>query len=95
MDQKDAYEKKMKAQLEEWSAEIDRLAARAEKADADARIELNKEIDSAKSKMDAANEKLSELSDAGDEAWEDLKNGIDGAWSSLGTALEAAKSRFD
>lgn len=94
MSDKKAYEKKMQAQIDEWSAELDKLRAKAAQADADARIELNEKIDDASSKIDAANEKLSELKDAGDDAWEDLKTGMEGAWSSLGSAVQAAKSRF-
>lgn len=94
MNHKDAYEKKMQARLDQWSAEIDGLKAQAEKADAEARIALNEKIDEATAKKDSAKEKLDRLKDAGDDAWEDLKNGMEGAWSSLGTAVEAAKSRF-
>lgn len=94
MNEKEAYEKKTEAQLNEWSAEVDRLKAKAEKAAADAQIDFQREIDSAKAKMDAANDKLQEVKNASDDAWEDLKNGLDGALSSLGTALEAGKSRF-
>lgn len=94
MSQKEAYEKKMEAQLEKWSAEIDGLKAKAKMADADARIAINEEIDSAASKKKAAKEKLDELKDAGDDAWEDLKHGIEGAWTSLDAAVRSASSRF-
>lgn len=95
MSEKEAYEKKMQARLDEWSAEIDKLRARADQAGADARIQMHKEIDRARARFDAANEKLKELKNTGDDAWEDIKNGLEGAWSSLDTALQAAKSRFE
>lgn len=94
MSDKKAYEQKLEAKLDEWSAEIDRLVAKSKQADADAQIELQRELDDARSRKDAAREKLDELKNAGDDAWEDLKNGIEGAWSSLETSLKAAKSRF-
>lgn len=94
MSDKNAYEQKLEAKLDEWSAEIDRLVARSKQADADAQIELERELDDARSKRDAARKKLGELKNAGDDAWEDLKNGIEGAWSSLETSLKAARSRF-
>lgn len=94
MNQKDAYEKKIRAQLDEWSAEIDQLKAKAEKAEADTRLKLNEDIDAATAKKEAVREKLDELRDAGDDAWEDLKVGLQGAWRSMETAVQSAQSRF-
>ena len=94
MSQKDAYEKKMEATLDQWSAELDGLKAKAKMADADARIALNEEIESAVAKKEAATKKLDELKNTSDDAWEDLKQGIEGVWTSLDGAVRAAKSRF-
>ena len=42
MSKKEAYERKLQAQLNEWSAEIDRLQAKAQGASADLQIESEK-----------------------------------------------------
>lgn len=94
MSMKEAYVKKLQAQLDEWGAQITKLKARADKAEADAQLDYYKHIEELRSMQDAAREKLSALREAGDDAWEDLKAGIDRAWSSLGTALKSAVSRF-
>ena len=94
MGMKEAYEKKLQAQLDEWSAEIDKLKARADRAEADVQLEYYKHIEELRSMQDAARARLSALREAGDDAWEDLKAGIDSAWSSLGSALKSAASRF-
>lgn len=94
MSMKKEYEKKLQAQLDEWSAEIDKLKAQAEGEKADKKIEYYEQIDKLKSMKASANEKLTELQNASDEAWEDLKSGIDNAWNSLGDAVNSAKSRF-
>lgn len=94
MSMKEAYEKKIEAQLEEWKSEIDSMKAKADKADADARIEYYKQIDSLRLKQEAAKEKLNELKNAGGEAWEDLKAGIELAGDSLWDAIKSAKARF-
>jgi len=91
---KKEYEKKLQAQLDEWSAEIDKLKAQAEGEKADKKIEYYEQIDKLKSMKASANEKLTELQNASDDAWEDLKAGIENAWSSLGDALNSARSRF-
>jgi predicted RNase H-like nuclease (RuvC/YqgF family) len=94
MRMKEAYEQKLEAQLDEWSAEIDKLKAKADSADADAQLEYYKKIEELRSMQEAATNKLTELKEAGDDAWEDLKAGIDSAWDSLGNALKTAASRF-
>ncbi|NVJ53906.1 MAG: coiled coil domain-containing protein [Campylobacteraceae bacterium] len=94
MSMKKEYERKLQAQLDEWSAEIDKLKAQAEGEKADKKIEYYEQIESLKSMQSEANEKLTELQNASDDAWEDLKAGVDNAWDSLGNALTSAKSRF-
>ncbi|PTQ91512.1 hypothetical protein C8R30_13118 [Nitrosomonas nitrosa] len=94
MSNKDAYVKKLEAQLDEWNAEIDLLKAKADKASADAQIEYAKEIDELRSMRDAASSKLSEIKNAADDAWEDLKEGTESAWNSLSQAVKSATSKF-
>jgi len=94
MSMKDAYEKKLQAQLDEWGAEIDKLKTKVDNAEADAQLEYYKQIEELRSMQESASNKLVELKEAGDDAWEDLKAGIDSAWDSLGNALKSAASRF-
>ena len=94
MSMKEAYEQKIKAQLDEWSAEIDKLKAKADSAEGDVQLEYYKQIEELRTMQETASNKLTELKDAGDDAWEDLKAGIDSAWDSLGNALKSASSRF-
>lgn len=94
MDKKDAYEQKLQAQLDEWSAEIDKLKARAKRAEADARLELDNEIESLEKQQRRAQEKLEELRSAGEDAWDDLKAGLDSAWENLKVSVRSASSRF-
>jgi len=94
MSMKDAYEKKLQAQLDEWGAEIDKLKAKADNAQADAQLEYQEQIKELRSMKNVANEKLSELKNASVDAWQDLKAGIDSAWDSLGNAMKSAASKF-
>jgi uncharacterized coiled-coil DUF342 family protein len=94
MSKKEAYEQKLQAQLNEWNAEIDKLKAKADGAEADLKLEYYKQAEELQSKQAAAAHKLAELKHASDDAWEDLKSGIDSAWDSLGNALKSATSRF-
>jgi hypothetical protein len=94
MSMKEAYQKKMKAQLDVWSAEIDKLKAQAAKMEADTEIRAQREIDDLRAKRGAAAEKLARLERAGDDAWEDVKAGVEGAWDTLASAMKSASARF-
>jgi len=94
MSAKEAYEQKLQARLDEWKAEIDKLKAKADGGEADARLRYEKEIDNLQKKQAEAREKLEELRKAGDDAWEDLKAGMENVWSSLEDAIGKATARF-
>lgn len=40
--QRDAYVQKMKAKLDEWNSEIDRIEAKVDQAEAESKIEYSK-----------------------------------------------------
>jgi chromosome segregation ATPase len=94
MSDKQAYEKKLEAQIDEWNADIDKLKAKAKKASADAEANYEKEIDKLESRRDDMNEKLEELKSASEDAWEDVKGGAESAWKSMSDAVSSAASRF-
>ena len=94
METKTAYEKKLQAQIDEWRAEIDKLKAIADQAEAETQIEYNQQIDKLSSYENMANRKLAEIREAGDDAWKDLKSGAENAMKSLESALKSAASRF-
>lgn len=94
MSTKQAYEQKLQSKLDEWSAQMDVLKAKADGVEAEARIEYEKQIEDLKVRKAQASEKLAELKDASEDAWEDLKAGLDMAWDSLSDAFESAMSRF-
>ncbi len=94
MSMKEAYEKKLQAQLDEWEAGIDKLQAKADQAEAEAKIDYYKQIEELRAMKEAAGKKLSELQATGDDAWEDLKAGVESSWASLRNAVKSATSRF-
>lgn len=94
MSMKDAYLQKIDAQMEEWKTEIDKMKAKADKADADAKLKYYEQIEELRTKQQAAQEKLRELRNSSEDAWEDLKAGFELARVSLGEAIKSASSRF-
>jgi len=94
MSNRDAYEQKLRAKLDEWQAEIDKLKAQARGAEADSRLEREKEAEHLEAKREEVRQKLEEMREAGDDAWDDVRAGAERAWESLSDAFEKARSRF-
>jgi predicted ATP-binding protein involved in virulence len=89
-----AYVEKFDAQLKEWSAEIAQFKAKADKAQAEAKIEYYKTIRVLQYMRDQAEIKLDKLKTASDDAWEDLMVGTEKAWAEIKTSFQDAASRF-
>lgn len=94
MSERNEYIRRMQSKLEKWNAEIDVLSAKADVAEAEARANYLKQIESLRNKRSDARQRLDELKSAGEGAWQDMKAGVESAWSALGDAVDSAKSRF-
>ncbi|MEJ2023655.1 MAG: hypothetical protein P8Y00_01290 [Deltaproteobacteria bacterium] len=95
MGNRDAYVQKLKAEMDEWNAEIDKLAAKADEADAEAKIEYHKQLEELRAERKDVEEKIAEVQQAGDSAWKDLKQGLENSWKILKISFSRAKSEFD
>jgi outer membrane murein-binding lipoprotein Lpp len=91
---KEAYVEKLQAKMDEWNAEIKKLEAKARQAEADSKINYEKEVEELRAKRRDLEEKMSQVRESGEGAWQDLKTGIESAWQSLDTAIKSAASRF-
>ena len=54
MSEKEAYETKLQAQLDEWQADVDKLRARLKNAEADAKLEIKQQMNDLQAKQDKA-----------------------------------------
>ncbi len=95
MGTKEAYHEKLDAQLRDWSAQIDQLKAKADKATAEAKIEYYKQLEELQPKREAAKLKLQEIKNSSEAAWEHLKIGAEKAVEDLKISYEKAKLRFE
>ncbi|MFN3335233.1 MAG: coiled coil domain-containing protein [Caldilinea sp.] len=87
MDNKELYQQKLQAQLDEWAAEIDKLKAKASGASADAQLQLNNEIELLQTRIDEAKSKIGELAEAGEDAWESVKGSTEAIWNSISSTF--------
>ena len=94
MNEKQLYQQKRQAQLDEWKAEIDKVKAKASGASTDVQLQLNQQIKVLEGKIAEGKAKLAEIAGASDEAWESLKEGAESAWASLKAGFNEAASKF-
>ena len=94
MKDKELYQRKMQAQLDEWKADVDKLKAKASRASADTQLKMNEQIKVLDSKIAEGKARLSELSRAGEDAWESIREGMESAWDSLKSAVSDAAKKF-
>jgi uncharacterized coiled-coil DUF342 family protein len=79
---------KMETQLKELGGKLDALVAKAEKANAAAKVDYRKGVDDVRAKFRVAHAKLDELKQGGSDKWETLKVGVETAWADLEVAFK-------
>jgi len=94
MAMRDAYQAKLKANLDKMDAELRLLKAKAANATADVRIGLNTELLILKAQRQIAKARLAQMKRASDKAWDDIKDAADVAWKELSAGFKAARRRF-
>jgi len=95
MSNRDEYIAKLKAQLDQWNAEIAKWEAKAKEAQADMRIEADKRLEAYKRQRDDAVEQMRKMQAASGDAWRELMHGAEDAWAKMREAFERASSHFN
>jgi len=95
MSKQDEYVAKLKAQLDQWNAEVARWEAQTQKVQAGARAEYERQLKEFRRQRDQAMERMRQVQTATSDAWVDLTRGADQAWSNLRETFEKARSHFD
>ena len=91
---RDAFVQKMKASMDHWNDDIDKLQSHAIRAGASARVELQKHVEDLKVKRKDFQDKLGRLNRATEEAWGTLQIGVETAWKTLDDSIQVAKTKF-
>ena len=89
-EKKKAYHDRFQARIDEWEAKLEQLGARARKAEADLRLQLQDEESDLRRKLDEARKRLRELRAASGEGWEEIRAGADRLWTDLRAAWDRA-----
>ena len=94
MNKRDEYVDKLKAQLDQWNAEVTTWEAKAKGAQADMRIEYEMHLETFRRQRDHALEQMRRVQGASGDAWIDLMRGADDAWAKMRESFEKASSHF-
>jgi len=92
--EKQAFQKKLEAQLAEWDTKIDELKEKALKAKDEMRADFEMQLEAIASKRASVQAKAHELRLRSEGAWGDLKGGTEKAWDEMRKALDQIVSRF-
>ena len=92
--EKEAYIKKLKTKMNEWSEEINELALRAGKEKKEKRFEYQELMDGLRAQREDLDRRITEMQKADESSWEERKSGVESSWKILKEKYVAAKSRF-
>lgn len=92
---KDAYIGKLKLQLDQWSADIDAMEARARQADADLKGAYQDKLEELRYQKTLAHGRIIELQNAADDAWEQISRGSESIWETVKKTFADARAKFD
>ena len=93
-DQKKSYEEKIRAQLDEWRDDIDRLKERAMHAGAETKLKYQENIDRLELRMKEGRSKLKDLAESGDDAWDSIREGAESIWETMKVTFKEVKEKF-
>ncbi len=92
--ERNAYQEQCEAQLAAWNDRLARMKTKADRADAGARIELDRTIDALTCRRAEATARLGRLKGASDEDFDGLQPRTSRAWTEIGTAFAEAEARI-
>lgn len=95
MRNREEYVAKLKAQLDEWSAQMAEWEAAAQGATYEAKAEWKKQVGILKSRIDDMAFKMELLKGASSEAWNEVARGAEEARKAMQVSFERARSKFD
>jgi len=91
---RDEYVQKMKAQLDEWNAEIDAFESKLSEVGDETRKELEPYVQKARDARDIAVTKLSTLKNSSEESWESTRSEVEHVWKTFKQSVNYFKSQL-
>lgn len=92
MSKRDEYVDKLKAQLDEWNAQVETWGTKAKGTQADMHAAYEKQLETFRHQLDQAMEQMRQVQSATGDAWLELVRGADESWAKARAAFEKARS---
>lgn len=93
-EKKEQFQSRMKKDLENFDAEIERLKEKSKSAVGSAKQEIEDQLRKVEAQRVTVAEKMGELSRSSGDAWKDVKKGVESAYSEMKNAFKKASSHF-
>ena len=90
----DEYVEKLKAQIDQWNAQVKDWEAKAAQAQDRVREQYLKSLGEVAAQRERVLVELRRVQAASMSAWQDMMRGADQAWKSMHEAFERARSEF-
>ncbi|GER06831.1 hypothetical protein GCM10007972_11800 [Iodidimonas muriae] len=84
----------LKATLDEWEAELEKMEAKARKFRAEKQAEFDSYVKQARSQRDEAHDRISKLQKASEHAMGDIRKGAEKALDDLNDAMKRARAHY-
>lgn len=91
-EKREEYVERIKRQLDEWNAGIEKLEKRAGELTAEARQRYQARVEALRARRQEIQGKVKELQAAGESAWEAIKAGVEAARTEFKRAYEETES---
>jgi broad specificity phosphatase PhoE len=91
---KEDFRRRSEAKLREWDSKLAEMQTRAEQATGQAKVDLERQIDEQKPKLEEARRQLKEIDATAGEKWADFKQRSNKAWDDISSGFDRAFSRF-
>jgi len=92
---RDEYIAKLKVQLDEWNAQAAVWETKAKTAQADLKVEADRQLAALKAQRENAMYQMRLLQNASADAWKDMMVGADAVWKQMQETFTRASSHFD
>ncbi|MDX1514977.1 MAG: hypothetical protein R3174_14670 [Gammaproteobacteria bacterium] len=87
MKTREQYVEMVKARLDAWSADIEKLEQMIEEAEEHAKHRLKEQMESLKRHRREAQDQVQRIEDAAEDAWHELARGAEEAWKRIGNVF--------
>ncbi len=91
---RDEYVDKMKAQLDEWNAEMHKLEGKFHEASDETKRKLEPHLAKVREARDATVAKLKELKDSGEASWDSAVDEVEHVWKTFKQSVNYFKSQL-